>query len=814
MIKDITTLKINGQCYKGGKDLELFSERINIVYGRNGSGKSTIAKAIGLIANGKYDDELSAEFNRPLTEKEKNSIYIYDESFIDNKIKFKEDGLGTIVMLGEQNDVQGEIDALEESLNEHHNHLQSVRDELIELKNEKNPASPIYAKNQLSKSLKKSGNSWSERERKIKKYNQKGPVNEDLLNKLTEQVKNNSELDKNGNILCLKENILFEYQKISETLNEKIREILLIESSGGIQTKLLTQPDSVNFDEVKSFLKTCVNEPTLNERERHILHLVKNDLIPNFINESTKHFNSSEHNDICPYCLRDISYREIQDLNTIIENILSEEVRNFKQNLTCFLDRITEYSNRIQNNDNLSILENIVSLKEVVEKYKKRKSKFLNFLRIIYDKLHEKLKQPYKEIDTKFIEQAIEHHKLYTQSAMSVNNAIDTHNSELFKIEQTRKKLAQDNFKLALYENYELIVEYINKKENETKLNKLAKEISDKKSEISKKISNLKEKQKNTNIALEYINKSLNFIFFSSNRLQLENIDGIYRVKSRNDKVEPSKLSIGERNAISLAYFFISMFTECSIDSIYNEERLVIIDDPVTSFDFENRVGILSFLFWQTEEILKGNSNSKILFLSHDIQTIYDLEKFTNNIETERDSQIKETIKHSIQSLNNFSLKKIGSDKSKQAFNEYKSILHEVFEFAKRNTAPTEEESFGIGNKIRKIAEAISSFLYGCGIDSLFRKKEILEGISSHKQRHYRNTLSRLILNGASHSKEKIRSFNYNAFTFAPEEVQKIARSFLLFLKDTHPLHLTCLLDNSNSISEITKWEDDIFPKC
>lgn len=806
-------MKINGQCYKGGKDLELFREHINIVYGRNGSGKSTIAKAIRLIANGKYDDELSAEFNRPLTEKEKNSIYIYDESFIDNKIKFKEDGLGTIVMLGEQNDVQGEIDALEESLNEHHNHLQSISDELIELKNEKNPASPIYAKNQLSKSLKKSGNTWSDRERKIKKYNQKGPVNEDLLNKLTEQVKNNSELDKNGNILCLKENILFEYQKISETLNEKIREILLIESSGGIQTKLLTQPDSVNFDEVKSFLKTCVNEPTLNERERHILHLVKNDLIPNFINESTKHFNSSEHNRICPYCLRDISYREIQDLNTIIENILSEEVRNFKQKLTCFLNRITEYSNRIQNNDNLSILENIVSLKEVVEKYKKSKSKFLNFLRIIYDKLHEKLKQPYKEIDTKFIEQAIEHHKLYTQSAMSVNNAIDTHNSELFKIEQTRKKLAQDNFKLALYENYELIVEYINKKENETKLNKLAKEISDKKSEISKKISNLKEKQKNTNIALEYINKSLNFIFFSSNRLQLENIDGIYRVKSRNDQVEPSKLSIGERNAISLAYFFICMFTECSIDSIYNEERLVIIDDPVTSFDFENRVGILSFLFWQTEEIIKGNSNSKILFLSHDIQ-IYDLEKFTNNIETEKDSQIKEKIKHSIQSLNNFSLKKIGSDKSKQAFNEYKSILHEVFEFAKRNTAPTEEESFGIGNKIRKIAEAISSFLYGCGIDSLFRKKELLEGISSHKQRHYRNTLSRLILNGASHSKEKIRSFNYNAFTFAPEEVQKIARSFLLFLKDTHPLHLACLLDNSNSISEIEKWEDDIFPKC
>lgn len=814
MIKDITTLKINGQCYKEDTDLELFCKHINIVYGRNGSGKSTIAKAIGLIANGKHDDELRAKFNRPLTEKEKKSIYIYDESFIDNKIKFKEDGLGTIVMLGEQNDVQIEIENQENSLNEHQDNLQSTNLKLDELKDEKNPESPIYAKHQLSKSLKKPGNSWSERERQITKYNNKGPVSEILLNKLTEEAKNNSELDENGNILCLKRNILLEYIKISETLNEKIREIILIESSGEIQTKLQIQSQSVNFDAVKYFLRACVNEPILNERERHILHLVKNDLIPNFINESTKHFNSNEYNGICPYCLRDISCKEILDLNTIIENILSKEVRQFKQKLTAFLNEITEYSNRIKNDDNLSILENIVSLKEVVGKYKTNKSKFLNFLRIIYDKLNEKLKQPYKEIDTSFIEKAIEFHDIYTQSAISVNSAIDTHNSELFKIEQTRKKLKQDNFKLALYENYELIVEYINKKEKEIKLNNSFKDISDKISEISRKIFDLKEKQKNTNIALEYINKSLNFIFFSPNRLQLENTDGIYRVISRNNKVEPSKLSIGERNAISLAYFFVCMFTECSIDSIYNEERLVIIDDPVTSFDFENRVGILSFLHWQTEEIIKGNSNSKILFLSHDIQTIYDLEKFTNNIGKEKDPLIKDTINHSIQILQNFSLRKIEKERGALNFNEYKTILHEIFEFAKRDTVPTEEDSFGIGNKIRKIAEAISSFLYGCGIDSLFRKKELLEGISSHKRTHYRNILSRLILNGASHSKEKIRSFNYNAFTFAPEEVQKIARSFLLFLKDTHLLHLTCILDKSNAISEIEKWEDDIFPKC
>lgn len=56
----------------------------------------------------------------------------------------------------------------------------------------------------------------------------------------------------------------------------------------------------------------------------------------------------------------------------------------------------------------------------------------------------------------------------------------------------------------------------------------------------------------------------------------------------------------------------------------YNQESLYVIDDPVSSFDIDNRVGIQSLLRYQTEQIIKGNNNSRILFMSHDLNAIYD----------------------------------------------------------------------------------------------------------------------------------------------------------------------------------------------
>ena len=59
----------------------------------------------------------------------------------------------------------------------------------------------------------------------------------------------------------------------------------------------------------------------------------------------------------------------------------------------------------------------------------------------------------------------------------------------------------------------------------------------------------------------------------------------------------------------------------------FTDEYFIVIDDPISSFDRENQVGVITYLKYQLSKIFYGNKNSKILLLSHDLSTVYDLEK-------------------------------------------------------------------------------------------------------------------------------------------------------------------------------------------
>lgn len=64
----------------------------------------------------------------------------------------------------------------------------------------------------------------------------------------------------------------------------------------------------------------------------------------------------------------------------------------------------------------------------------------------------------------------------------------------------------------------------------------------------------------------------------------------------------------------------------------YNDERLLVIDDPVSSFDNGNRLGIMSLLRYQYANIQKGNPNSRMLVLTHDLSSAFDLVKIRSTL--------------------------------------------------------------------------------------------------------------------------------------------------------------------------------------
>lgn len=83
-------------------------------------------------------------------------------------------------------------------------------------------------------------------------------------------------------------------------------------------------------------------------------------------------------------------------------------------------------------------------------------------------------------------------------------------------------------------------------------------------------------------------------------------------------------MSLGERNIIALCYFFTQILSNQDVGRLYQDEELVVIDGPISSFDFENKIGISSLLKVQANRIVNGNIRSKILFLTHGLSVFSD----------------------------------------------------------------------------------------------------------------------------------------------------------------------------------------------
>lgn len=114
----------------------------------------------------------------------------------------------------------------------------------------------------------------------------------------------------------------------------------------------------------------------------------------------------------------------------------------------------------------------------------------------------------------------------------------------------------------------------------------------------------------------------MKYIFFSEDRLKIEYRDDEYVLLSNGHNVKPTQISLGERNIIALCYYFANIMQNQEFEESHAQEYILLIDDPVSSFDIENKVGIMSFLKYQLGLFLLGNINTKAIVMTHDLLNI------------------------------------------------------------------------------------------------------------------------------------------------------------------------------------------------
>ena len=779
MIEKVKGLLINGRCFSKETVLPFFpgnNDRIAIVYGKNGSGKSTISDGFSQIASGESSEELSASLidrsDNVIDLAAESKIFVFNEKYIDENVKIDADGLGTIILLGGQVDLQADIDYYTTLLATAQREYESAESALEAFGNKQNPLSPDFHLARIKKALQAN---WATTDAAIKGNKINSKVTEEVVREIG-----------GLSVSETKEQL---QQKFDETkaLLDKVADVTTSYPVPISEVELTAGFESA----ICALLAKLVEKPMLTERESMILSMIQSGR--QSIVEAAKNDFSDGSTTVCPYCFREIDNEYRRSLINSINKVLNKDVDKhkaelqaiafpaFDQDYSQFTDLDAELVKKIQ--------KQIENCQKLIEQYKAA--------------IQQKLNSIYSPI---------------SMAPIGLENSMQQLNALLSKLEfkrqefvdavQRRKVILRDllliNKKIEHLQIEQVYRDYL--KQQREKRTAQAK-LQTKQQEAEKLLEHLKaleQKKSNVGLAIENINNALDYVFFSHGRLSIELKNEKYYLKSNGNDVKPKNVSLGERNIIALCYFFTQILANQDIEKLYQNEELVVIDDPISSFDFENKVGISSFLRYQTKNIIGGNSRSKILFLTHDLSTFFDLQKIA-------DEMMQVFGKSDKTAKNNF-FELVGRNISicaskRKTYNEYRRLLEMIFQYATDNTEGLE---LMIGNAMRRTLEAFSTFIYGTGISGVSFDTKVIKSLGEYSS-YFENLMYRLVLNGESHMQARIYGVqdDLNFYEFISEdEKRRTCKDILCFMYCLNPDHIESHIPEA--IPEIKKWMMDI----
>lgn len=768
MINKIKYVLVKNDYFEPGCLLKLYDKkdsRFTVIHGKNGSGKSSISR---LIYEYSKDQLLSEEQCQFLDEEnkilsfDKNKIYVYGENFIEKEVRFSSnESLNAIIMLGQQVDIDSQLAQKNDELKSYISIDLSLNKELEKYTLDNGEKNPNTYNEKITKVIK---NGWAIRERDIRNLKKLPSVKPEFYTEILE-YKNSDNIS---------------------TLNKKFKDYKKIYNEISSVNKISIFVKKAIFDEEHFFniLNRNLTKPLSNKQIDLINSVIESygftfiDITKNLI---------EKNRDICPICYQKIEKNHLHNLNSNIESVLNKELSEYKKELESICLELenydlTEYYGLFPE-DVKKIQEAILVVNENLQEYEK----FLN----------EKNNNPYN--DEKYVTNNYYDNKETLDKLLdNLLSKIIEHNNNVDNKEKIYNLLIELNKKISYLEikdevnNLILINEELEMLKN--KIRKNADEIN----KIKLKCDELRSKKNNINIAFRKINDYLKIIFYDDERLKIEIFENEYRILVRKKNISLNLLSQGEKNAISLCYFFVKMLENCTESNEYQNEYFIVLDDPISSFDIENKIGIYSLMRYVFSKVKTNNPNSKILFFTHKLDVYFDMCKIYSDID-------KKCCEQSI--LLNKSINYV----EKKPKNDYSKLLKIIFAYADNKNSDMYEMS--IGNIMRRVLEAYFSFNYNNGFENALNKSEILNKIQDEeKKKYFENFMYRLVLHTESHTEERAYNFaETKMFDYISSDEKIItAKNVLILLYLLDPSHLKL---HELDVKKIVQWEEQLFKK-
>ena len=798
MLKEISTIKIQGANFDSLTPFSLFEPRDGkdkagndilktikgtLLYGRNGVGKSTIAKAfrkakgesVSVINHVSFYDKEGRAIT--LTDDERKQIFVFDEDYVNDQVKFKEDHLETIIMLGQAADLADKIEAAEKTRDTASAVLETKEAAFMEYQDINNPKSPKRCLRKIADAL-RGDDAWAGRDRKINGGRQNTQVRDETYKQFIKLVPTKT-----------KSQLLVEYENNLEVLKKAKSGSSKIENRVSSLPKSFEQYDD---EAIITLLAKKIEKPRLSEREQYLLSLVEYGKTAELA-QKANYFRNVGVNQ-CPYCFQPVSNEYRVNLVSSIEKVLSKAVSDHQKELERYI-----FGDVIIDISAFAVLGSYENCKERIETVNAAIQKN-------NDRIRKKIANPYEAIKAENLKISDSIYQL-TEALKTLEEERIEYNKQATDTKPIKSKLNLINRHIAhhdvkdLAEEYEQQMEACKKAEEAFTTAKADYEMK------KKAVEDLEAQRKNVQLALDIINACLKYIFFAENRLKIEYTDGEYRLFSHGKSVRPCDISVGERNIIGLSYFFTSIMEGQEETDAYGKEYLIVIDDPVSSYDTENRIGILSFLKYKLSTFLEGNEFTKALVMTHDLMTFYDVHKIFEEIV----ASCKNKGYSLAPKFNKYELVQGELSLFKNKRQEYTEILKLIYNYGQGDT---NENEIVIGNLMRQALEAFATFQYKKGIEEVSTDQDILGLLPGPEfQSYYKNLMYRLVLHGGSHREEQIKAMKDFEFFSLISDVEKkrTAKEVLCFIYLLNRHHvLQHLKEIRNVETTLDSWCNEV----
>ncbi len=751
MIKKIKQIKNIGifKDFSWNSSISEF-KNYNAFYGWNGTGKTTITRILSVFEKGEIGSLKLEDDSKCIIETDsgvlelskfsipdalKNNIRVFNEDFINDNLNWKEGKASPILIIGKlQKERKNKLDEIKDSLEKKKNELRQKENEREKKEKEKR------------KILERARNKIKESLRGVVGVKPKSARANDYINYTVVDVEN---VLKGEEELKLNDDEIFQ---LKNSLKEREVKDIIFEMEADF-----TWIDDVISNSQKIF-DTIIPEAGLK------LLNEKDEKLKEWLRIGHEIHRDKEKPVVCEFCKNEISEERLKELADYFNDILINLINNINETII-----------KIEQNDIPAInlqkeqfySEFQSNFLELSNNFTQQKSRIKSELNKIKEALKEKRKKPSQKFvfDFSVLKEEVENIK---NTIKQLNDLISKNNKNTELFEDKLKELAH-KLEVGIISKYKS--DYNEKVKELKTLQSDIDSLTKEKKELENRKNELEQKLKEHHIAAGRFNGLLTS-FMGRDEIILETKDEGYIIKRKNSDEPAKNLSESERNAIALIYFLIKLEEE-NFDA---NNGIVVIDDPVSSFDSQNLYRAFGFI----KEKIKDSNPKQVFIFTHNFpffRLIRNWVSYENHSFYMIKSKIRGNERHSV-------IKRI--DKLLEKYNsEYTFLFKFIYQRAKSQDGSLEQD-YIFPNVIRKFLENYISFkvpIGGVNIHEKFKKLcedylEIEQGTKTYIESYCQDQSHPLYQDSPTDFDTRLLG-----------EIQEVCRAVIKLLEITDPKH-------------------------